>query len=67
MSEEIRTEEKTVLDTGWAQLDSLCTKGDFALEPMTEYFWTVSVRSDIGEEAVSEEQTGDVKKDAKKK
>ncbi|MDO5109109.1 MAG: family 78 glycoside hydrolase catalytic domain [Erysipelotrichaceae bacterium] len=51
----VRTEEKTVLDTGWAQLDSLCTKGEFALEPMTEYFWTVSVRSDIGEEAVSEE------------
>ena len=51
----VRTDAQTVMDTGWAQLDSLCTKGNFEPAPMTEYFWTVMVRSDAGEEAVSEE------------
>ena len=51
----IRTEEKTVMDTGWTQLNFLGTEADFRPGPMTEYFWTVSVRSDAGEEAVSEE------------
>lgn len=51
----VKAEEKTVMDTGWSQLDSLCTQGTFAPEPMTEYTWTVSVRSDAGEKAVSEE------------
>ena len=49
----VKKEGQTVMDTGWAQLDSLCTEADFILEPMTEYTWTVSVRSDAGEEAVS--------------
>ena len=51
----VKKEDKTVVDTGWSQLDSLCTEADFSLEPMSEYTWTVSVRSDAGEEETSEE------------
>ena len=51
----VKKEDKTVVDTGWAQLDSLCTEADFSPEPMSEYTWTVSVRSDAGEEEISEE------------
>lgn len=42
-------------DTGWAQLDSLAAPVDIALRPRTRYTWTVSVRTDAGEEAESEE------------
>lgn len=44
----------TVADTGWAQLDSLATNLDVSLKPRTRYDWTVSVRTDAGEEATSD-------------
>jgi alpha-L-rhamnosidase len=44
-------------DTGWDEsLDSLGTVVDLPLTPRTRYFWTVSVRTDAGEEAESEPQ-----------
>lgn len=42
-------------DTGWGHPDSLAAAVDLKLEPRTGYYWTVSVRSDANEEAVSEE------------
>ena len=42
-------------DTGWREQDSLAAPVPVALEPRTRYLWTVSVRTDAGEEAVSEE------------
>ena len=44
-----------VFDTGWAGLDPLGTAADMDPEPRTRYVWTVSVRSDAGEEAESGE------------
>ena len=44
-----------LFDTGWAGLDPLGTSADIGLEPRTRYIWTVSVRSDTGEEAESGE------------
>ncbi len=41
-------------DSGWGNLDSLGTRAEIPLRPRTPYFWDVSVRSEIGEEAVSE-------------
>lgn len=46
---------KTVADTGWAELDSLASPVDVPLLPQTRYAWTVLVRTDAGEEAVSDE------------
>lgn len=46
---------QTVLDTGWTELDSLCTRPVFPLSPRTGYTWRVSVKTDSGEEASSEE------------
>ena len=47
---------KTVVhDTGWAKLNSLATTVDLLLSPRTRYTWTVSVRTDAGEEATSAE------------
>lgn len=44
-------------DTGWdAEADSLGYQVKFTLRPVTRYYWTVSVQSDAGEEAVSEVQ-----------
>ena len=43
-----------VADTGWAQLDSLATKLELRLAPRTRYEWTVSVRTETGEEATSQ-------------
>ena len=44
-------------DTGWdAEADSLGYQVKSALDPVTRYYWTVSVQSDAGEEAVSEVQ-----------
>lgn len=44
-------------DTGWdAEADSLGYRVKFTLRPVTRYYWTVSVQSDAGEEAVSEVQ-----------
>lgn len=47
--------EEVLFDTGWSSgIDSLAYKADLKLKPCTRYFWTVSVRSDQGEEALSE-------------
>ena len=43
----------TVADTDWAELDSLAAKVDVPLQPRTRYEWTVSVRTDAGEELTS--------------
>ena len=49
-------EQKTesLYDSGWAQLDSLATPAVLDLSPRTRYFWTVSVKSNAGEEAESD-------------
>ena len=46
---------KIVADTGWEELDSLATTLPISLQPRTRYIWTVSVRTDAGEEGTSEE------------
>ena len=51
----IRQGECTVHDSGWAELNSLATHADLSLSPRTRYAWTVSVRTDAGEEATSPE------------
>ena len=45
---------EVVVDTGWADLDAKACALDMPLSPRTRYEWTVSVRSDAGEEATSE-------------
>lgn len=40
-------------DTGWANLDSLAAPVALSLRPRTRYTWTVAVRTNAGEEAVS--------------
>lgn len=46
-----------IADTGWdTGADSLGYRVEVELHPRTRYYWTVSVRSDAGEEAVSEVQ-----------
>ena len=47
--------EEPIVDTGWAKLNALSTRIDFPLQPRTRYTWTISVRTDFGEEAFSEE------------
>ena len=43
-----------ILDTGFsAELSSLGFAAEFAQAPRTRYYWTVTVRSDAGEEATS--------------
>ncbi len=42
-------------DTGWAHLDSLAAMVEIKLCPRTRYLWKVSVRTDAGDEAQSEE------------
>ena len=51
----VRRGKETVSDTGWAELDSLAVPVDVALLPRTRYHWTVSVRTDEGEEQTSGE------------
>lgn len=51
----VTSETTPAADTGWAQLDSLGTKVDMELKPRTRYIWTVSVRTDAGEEEISDE------------
>ena len=51
----VKEGENTATDTGWAELDSLAAPVDLELRPCTRYTWTVFVRTDIGEEACSEE------------
>ncbi len=52
----VKKGETVLLDTGFKALDSLGTKAELSLEPRTRYTWCVSVRTDAGEEAVSDEQ-----------
>ena len=52
----VRQGEKVVLDTGFAPHDSLAVPLAIKLAPRTRYTWTVTVRTDAGEEAVSPEQ-----------
>lgn len=42
-------------DTGWESLDSLAAPVELSLRPRTRYTWTVSVRTDAGEEQTSGE------------
>ena len=52
-----RDMKEIIADTGWdADADSLGHKMELELQPRTRCYWTVSVRSDAGEEAVSEAQ-----------
>ena len=51
----VKSEGSTVFDTDWAQLDSLATPIEMPLSPRTRYTWTVSVRTDAGEEVISGE------------
>lgn len=52
-----RNMKEIIADTGWdADLDSLGHKMEMELRPRARCYWTVSVRSDAGEEAVSEVQ-----------
>ena len=44
---------EVVADTDWARLDAKACALDVPLAPRTRYEWTVSVRSDAGEEATS--------------
>ncbi|MCC8046120.1 MAG: glycoside hydrolase family 78 protein [Clostridiales bacterium] len=47
----------TVFDSGFAkEADSLGYRADFELRPYTRYYWTVTVRTDKGEEATGETQ-----------
>ena len=45
---------EVVADTGWADLDAKACALDVPVAPRTRYEWTVSVRSDAGEEATSD-------------
>lgn len=51
----VRRDGETVADTGFAQLDSLAEPVEMELAPRTRYTWTVTVCTDAGEEAVSDE------------
>lgn len=49
--------KEIIIDTGWdANADSLGYRLKMELKPRTRYYWKVAVRSDSGEEAVSEAQ-----------
>ena len=49
--------QNLLFDSDWdGQADSLGYRADIALKPCTRYYWTVSVQSDVGEEAVGEVQ-----------
>lgn len=51
----VKTDNRIIVDTGWANLDNIATQLDVFLIPQTRYTWTVSVRTDVGEEATSAE------------
>lgn len=51
----VRQNEQLVFDTGFEKLDSLATTVDITLRPRTRYTWTVTVKTDAGEEAASKE------------
>ncbi|MEE1159960.1 MAG: alpha-L-rhamnosidase N-terminal domain-containing protein, partial [Atopobiaceae bacterium] len=46
--------DEVVADTSWTDLDAKACAIDVPLSPRTRYEWTVSVRTDAGEEATSE-------------
>lgn len=48
-------QDAPVWDSGWTDLDCRGTKADLVPAAHTRYRWTISVRSDAGEEAVSDE------------
>ena len=52
---EIKCDGKTVFDSGKGDFSSLGTRLGLTLLPRTRYTWTVSVESDAGESATSEE------------
>ena len=48
---------KILFDSGEdASADSMAYRADIDLKPRTRYYWTVTVRTDAGEEAVSSVQ-----------
>ena len=51
----VRRGDAVAADTGWADLDSLAAPVAVELRPRTRYTWTVSVRTEAGEEATSGE------------
>ena len=51
----IRRGEEIAADTGWTALNPLGTRVDCPLLPRTRYTWRVSVRTDAGDEGVSDE------------
>ena len=53
---EVKCGGKVISDTGFRQQDSLAVPLHMELAPRTRYSWTVTVRTDAGEEAASEEQ-----------
>lgn len=50
----VKQGSSVVADTGWSELDSLATPVSLDLSPRTRYTWTVSVRTDAGEEMTSD-------------
>ena len=53
----VTSENETIADTGWAQLDAFATSLNLPLKPRTHYEWSVSVRTNAGEEASSDVAT----------
>ena len=51
----VKTGEEITADTGWKELDSLAAPVEISLYPYTRYTWTITVRTDAGEEAESAE------------
>ena len=46
---------KPIFDSGFSrEIDSLAYSPGIALKPRTRYYWTVSVKTDAGEEGASE-------------
>lgn len=51
----VKKDDAIIADSGWGDLDSTSTILDIVLQPRTRYTWRVSVKTDIGEKATSEE------------
>ena len=50
----VTCDDMIVCDTGWADLDAKACALELDLMPRSRYAWTVSVRTDAGEEVTSE-------------
>lgn len=50
----ISERETVCYDSGYDDLNSLATRVELTLKPYTRYTWTITVRSDAGEEAASD-------------